>query len=110
MPTSSHHPTASTAGGRAVKIDADQGADALRAIASRDEGAGRLGEIALVDKEGHSGPLDTVFLDTLIDERRRLADLSCVQDRKAASADTPVARRSLKRPLRGRWRARPVGA
>ena len=55
-------------GGRAVKIDADRGAEALRAVASRDEGAGRLGEIALVDKEGRIGPLDTVFLDTLIDE------------------------------------------
>jgi aminopeptidase len=55
-------------GGRAVKIDADRGADALRAVASRDEGACRLGEIALVDKEGRIGPLDTVFLDTLLDE------------------------------------------
>ena len=55
-------------GGRAIKIDADRGAEALRAVASRDEGAGRLGEIALVDKEGRIGPLATVFLDTLIDE------------------------------------------
>ena len=54
--------------GRAVKIDADRGVDALRAAASRDEGASRLGEIALVDDEGRIGPLDTVFLDTLIDE------------------------------------------
>ncbi len=56
------------AGGRAVKIDADQGADALRAVAARDEGASRLGEIALVDGEGRIGPLETVFFDTLIDE------------------------------------------
>lgn len=55
-------------GGRAIKIDADQGADALRAVASRDDGACRLGEIALVDNEGRIGPLETVFLDTLIDE------------------------------------------
>ena len=55
-------------GGRAVKIDADQGAEALRAVASRDEGASRLGEIALVDDQGRIGPLGTVFLDTLIDE------------------------------------------
>jgi len=55
-------------GGRAVKIDADRGAEALRAVASRDEGAGRLGEIALVDREGRIGTLETVFLDTLIDE------------------------------------------
>jgi len=55
-------------GGRAVKIDADQGADALRAVASRDDGARRLGEVALVDNQGRIGPLETVFLDTLIDE------------------------------------------
>jgi aminopeptidase len=55
-------------GGRAVTIDADSGADALRAVASRDEGASRLGEIALVDREGRIGPLGKVFYDTLIDE------------------------------------------
>jgi aminopeptidase len=55
-------------GGRAVKIDADSGADALRAVAARDEGASRLGEIALVDGEGRIGPLGKVFYDTLIDE------------------------------------------
>jgi aminopeptidase len=55
-------------GGRAVKIDADSGADALRAVAARDDGASRLGEIALVDGEGRIGPLGRVFYDTLIDE------------------------------------------
>jgi aminopeptidase len=55
-------------GGRAVKIDADTGGDALRAVASRDDGASRLGEIALVDGEGRIGPLGRVFYDTLIDE------------------------------------------
>ena len=56
------------AGGRAVKIDASTGGDALRAVAARDEGASRLGEIALVDGEGRIGPLGRVFYDTLIDE------------------------------------------
>ena len=55
-------------GGRAVKIDASSGADALRAVAARDDGASRLGEIALVDGEGRIGPLGRVFYDTLIDE------------------------------------------
>jgi aminopeptidase len=55
-------------GGRAVKIDADSGADALRSVAARDDGASRLGEIALVDGEGRIGPLGRVFYDTLIDE------------------------------------------
>jgi aminopeptidase len=55
-------------GGRAVKIDADQGADALRAVVAKDDGAARLGELALVDSEGRIGPLGTVFYCTLIDE------------------------------------------
>jgi aminopeptidase len=54
--------------GRAVKIDADRGADALRALAAKDDGASRLGELALVDGEGRIGPLDTVFYETLLDE------------------------------------------
>jgi aminopeptidase len=55
-------------GGRAVKIDADTGVDALRAVASHDDGASRLGEIALVDGAGRVGPLERVFYDTLLDE------------------------------------------
>lgn len=54
--------------GRAVRIDADRGADSLRALAAKDEGASRLGELALVDGEGRIGPLDTVFYETLLDE------------------------------------------
>jgi aminopeptidase len=56
------------AGGRAVKIDADSGADALRAAAAKDDGASRLGELALVDRGGRIGPLGTTFYDTLLDE------------------------------------------
>jgi aminopeptidase len=55
-------------GGRAVQIDADENAEVLRAYAERDEGAARLGEVALVDREGRIGPLGTVFYDTLLDE------------------------------------------
>ena len=54
--------------GRAVRIDADQGADVLRAYCAKDDGGARLGEVALVDGEGRIGPLDTVFYDTLLDE------------------------------------------
>ena len=54
--------------GRAVKIDASSNAEALRAVAARDEGASRLGEIALVDGAGRIGPLGRVFYDTLLDE------------------------------------------
>jgi aminopeptidase len=55
-------------GGVAVKIDADEGAETLRAVAAQDEGASRLGEVALVDGGGRIGPLGRIFYDTLIDE------------------------------------------
>ena len=55
-------------GGRAVQIDADSGAETLREVVSQDDGGTRLGELALVDREGRIGPLDTVFYDTLLDE------------------------------------------
>ena len=54
-------------GGRATKVDADEGAEALRSIVAK-EGADRLGELALVDGEGRIGPLGTVFYETLLDE------------------------------------------
>ena len=40
----------------------------MRTIITRDDGAARLGEVALVDREGRIGALDTVFYDTLLDE------------------------------------------
>ena len=55
-------------GGRALSFDSDEGGELLAQYAARDEGAGRLGEVALVDGDGRIGPLDTVFYDTLIDE------------------------------------------
>ena len=55
-------------GGRAVEIEADENAATLRSLSSMDEGASRLGELALVDREGRIGPLGTVFYDTLLDE------------------------------------------
>jgi aminopeptidase len=55
-------------GGRVVRIDAEEGAEVVRGLAARDEGASSLGELALVDREGRIGPLGTVFYDTLLDE------------------------------------------
>jgi aminopeptidase len=55
-------------GGRAVQIDADTGAETIRALAARDENANRLGEVALVDREGRVGKTRTVFYNTLLDE------------------------------------------
>ncbi len=56
------------ANGRAVRIDAERGAGTLRSLAERDEGAARLGEVALVDGEGRIGPIGRPFYDTLLDE------------------------------------------
>jgi aminopeptidase len=55
-------------GGRAVDLEASTAQETMRTIIARDEGAARLGEVALVDREGRIGALDTVFYDTLIDE------------------------------------------
>ncbi len=54
--------------GRAVAIDADAGAETLRRMAARDQGAAYLGEVALVDRQSRIGGLKTVFCDTLLDE------------------------------------------
>jgi aminopeptidase len=54
--------------GAAVRIDADEGVEVLRGYAARDEGASRLGEVALVDGDGRIGKLGTTFFDTLLDE------------------------------------------
>jgi aminopeptidase len=55
-------------GGRAVEIDADRNADALRAQMATDDGADRLGEVALVDGASPVGQTGLVFGDLLIDE------------------------------------------
>ncbi|HEU0303328.1 MAG TPA: aminopeptidase [Gaiellaceae bacterium] len=55
-------------GGSAVAIEADEGAEILRGRAAVDEGAARLGEVALVDRESRIGLLGTTFLETLLDE------------------------------------------
>jgi aminopeptidase len=55
-------------GGRTVEVDADENAGAIKTQVASDEGASRLGEVALVDRQGRIGPLGTVFYDTLLDE------------------------------------------
>ena len=56
------------AGGEVTRIDADENAETLRSAIAKDEGARRLGELALVDGGGRIGALRTVFFDTLLDE------------------------------------------
>jgi aminopeptidase len=55
-------------GGRAVQVDADEGAELMRELVGRDEHANRLGEVALVDSSGRIGRSGLVFHDTLFDE------------------------------------------
>ncbi len=54
--------------GRAVEVEAEENGEAIRAKVAVDDGATRLGEVALVDGLGRIGPLGTVFYDTLLDE------------------------------------------
>jgi aminopeptidase len=55
-------------GGRVVEVEARVGADAVRAQMAGDEGAARLGEVALVDGSSPVGRSGLVFGDVLIDE------------------------------------------
>jgi aminopeptidase len=55
-------------GGRVVSVQADQGAGLVSTMIARDEGAARLGEVALVDGDSRIGQLGTVFYETLLDE------------------------------------------
>jgi aminopeptidase len=55
-------------GGRVVEVEADQGADAVRARLDTDDGAVRLGEVALVDGTSPIGRSGLVFNDILFDE------------------------------------------
>jgi len=54
--------------GRAVRVDAEQGADLVRGQLATVENADRLGELALVTSESRVGQSDTLFYDTLFDE------------------------------------------
>lgn len=55
-------------GGRAVEIKAGTGEDVMRTHVSTDDGAARLGEVALVDGHSAVGETGLVFYDTLYDE------------------------------------------
>ena len=55
-------------GGRAVEVNAASGADVMRRHIQSDEGASRLGEVALVDGTSRVGRSGIVFFDTLFDE------------------------------------------
>jgi aminopeptidase len=54
--------------GRAVRVEAETGADLVRGHFATIENADRLGEVALVTKESRVGQSGTLFYDTLFDE------------------------------------------
>jgi aminopeptidase len=54
--------------GRAVDVRAEQGERLMRTHVASDEGAPRLGEVALVDGSSRVGRTGIVFYDTLFDE------------------------------------------
>jgi aminopeptidase len=55
-------------GGRIVDVKASAGEDYVRAQIATDEGAARLGEIALVDGTSRVGQTGLIFFNTLFDE------------------------------------------
>jgi aminopeptidase len=55
-------------GGRAVDVRAEEGEDFMRTHVDADDGARRLGEVALVDAASAVGKTGLVFFDTLFDE------------------------------------------
>src|SRR3954467_12043035 len=56
------------AGGEIVDVRAEDGEDLVRAQIDRDDGARRLGELALVDASSRVGDTGIVFRNTLFDE------------------------------------------
>jgi aminopeptidase len=54
--------------GRAVRVEAETGAELVRSHFATLENADRLGEVALVTKESRVGQSGTLFYDTLFDE------------------------------------------
>ena len=54
--------------GRTVEVRASSGADVMRTHVATDDGAGRLGEVALVDGHSRVGATGLVFYETLFDE------------------------------------------
>jgi aminopeptidase len=54
--------------GRIVEVRADSGVELVEAQLAKDDGARRLGEVALVDATSRVGETGLVFFDTLFDE------------------------------------------
>jgi aminopeptidase len=55
-------------GGRTVEVRAAEGEELMRTHVATDDGAGRLGEVALVDADSRVGKTGLTFYETLFDE------------------------------------------
>jgi aminopeptidase len=79
--------------GRAVEVRADEGEELMRTHVATDDGAARLGEVALVDADSRVGRTGITFYDTLFDENAAshialgMAILKAVDGAQAISAD-----------------------
>jgi aminopeptidase len=84
--------------GRAVDVRAEQGEELMQTHIASDEGAARLGEVALVDGSSRVGRTGIVFYDTLFDENAAshialgMAILKGVEGSSALSAEERQAR------------------
>jgi aminopeptidase len=84
--------------GRAVDVSAEQGEQLMRTHVASDDGAARLGEVALVDGSSRVGRTGIVFYDTLFDENAAshialgMAILKGVDGSSALSAEERQAR------------------
>ena len=82
-------------GGRAVEIDAEEGVEVMRVRTARDEGAVRLGEVALVDRESRIGQIGRVFYETLLDENATShIAIGSAYEEAVAEEDVPRVNRS----------------
>ena len=83
--------------GQVVDYRADKGADVLRGILETDEGARRLGEVALVPFDSPISNMKTLFYETLFDENASChlalgkAYASCVEGGEAMSPEERAA-------------------
>ena len=84
--------------GRADEVRADEGQELMRAHVAADDGAARLGEVALVDAHSRVGKTGLVFYDTLFDENAAshialgASILQCVDGASKLSPDERHAR------------------
>ncbi len=82
-------------GGRVKEVHAESGEEVMRTHAATDDGAGRLGEVALVDGHSRVGQTGLVFYDTLFDENASshiALGASILQAVPGASEESPEER------------------